>query len=194
MFCKFCQDGNLLRRAVWKKFQSKVECYRGRVGKVSGVFGSLRRPFRSFKCYATKDQYVIWCLKQVVENSHKIMRCYDKEDDEAHLCSYRDDILDIAYNSRKEGKLLRIYFDEILISEYDKDMTRGTLYPMTLKGKANPWNDMIVIVETIPELCGDEVQSKEVEGYIEEIKNALITQRFVYDIRETISITKASFV
>ena len=72
-------------------------------------------------------------------------------------------------------------------------MTRGTLYPMTLKGNVNLWNDMIVIVETIPELCGDEVQSKEVDGYIEEIKNALITQRFVYDIRETISITKASF-
>ena len=146
-----------------------------------------------FKCYGTKDQYVIRCLKHVVENSHKIMRYYDKEDDEAHPCSYRDDILDIAYNSRKEGNLLRICFDEILISEYDKDMTRGTLYPMTLKDNVNPWNGMIVIVETIPKLCGHEVQSKEVEGYIEEIKNALITQRFVYDIRETISITKASF-
>ena len=85
------------------------------------------------KCYGTEDQYVIRCLKHVIENSHKMMRCYDKEADEAHLCSYQDDILDIAYNSRKEGKLLRIDLDQILISEYDKDMTRGTFYPMTLK-------------------------------------------------------------
>ena len=87
-----------------------------------------------FKCYGTEDQYVIWCLKHVIENTHKMMRCYDKDDGEAHLCSCQDDILDIAYNSRKEGKLLRIDLDEILISEYNKDMTRGTFYPMTLKG------------------------------------------------------------
>ena len=61
------------------------------------------------------------------------MRCYDKDDDETNLRSYRDDILDIAYFSRKEGKLLHIDFDESLISEYDKDMTRGTFYPMTLE-------------------------------------------------------------
>ena len=64
---------------------------------------------------------------------------------------------------------------------------------MTLKGNVNPWNDMNVIVETIPELCGYENQSKGVEGYIEEIKNTLLTKNFVYDIQETISITEASF-
>ena len=106
---------------------------------------------------------------------------------------YRDDILDIAYHSRKEGKLLCIDFDEILISEYDKDMTRGTFYPMTLNYNVNPWNDMSVIVETIPELCGHEDQSKEVECYVEEIKNILLAKNFVYDITESISITKASF-
>ena len=47
---------------------------------------------------------------------------------------------------------------------------------------------MNVIVETIPELCGHEDQSKEVERYIEEIKNTLLTKH-----RETISITEASF-
>ena len=52
-------------------------------------------------------------------------------------------------------------------------MTRGTFYPMTLKHNVNEWNDINVIVETIPELCGHEDQSKEVEGYIEEIKNTL---------------------
>ena len=51
------------------------------------------------------------------------MRCYDKDDDQTHLRSYRDGILNIAYFSRKEGKLLRIDFDESSISEYDKDMT-----------------------------------------------------------------------
>ena len=113
-----------------------------------------------FKCYGTENEYVIWCLRQVIENSHKIMRCYDKDDDETNLHSYQDDILDIAYFSRKEGKLLCIDFDESLISEYDKDMTRGTFYPMTLKGNVNPWIDMNVIVETIPKLCGHEDQSK----------------------------------
>ena len=65
-----------------------------------------------FKCYGTEDQYVIWCLKHVIENSHKIIRCYDKRDDEANLCSYRDDILDTAYHSRKEGKPSHIDFDK----------------------------------------------------------------------------------
>ena len=64
-----------------------------------------------------------WCLKYDVENSYKIMRCHDKEDDKANLCSYRDDVLDIAYYSRKEGKLPCIEFEEGLISQYDKDMT-----------------------------------------------------------------------
>ena len=111
------------------------------------------------------------------------MRCYDKEDDEANLRSYRDDILGIAYQSRKEGKLLRINFDDSLISEYDKDMTRGTFYPMTLKGNVNPWNDMNVTVESTPELCGHEDQSEEVKGYIEKIKNTLVTKIFAYDIQ-----------
>ena len=52
---------------------------------------------------------------------------------------------------------------------------------------------MNVIVETISELCGHEDQSKEVEGYIEKMKNTLLTKDFVYDIQETISITEASF-
>ena len=64
---------------------------------------------------------------------------------------------------------------------------------MTLKGYVNPWTDMNVIVDTIPELCGHEDQSKEVEGYIEKIKNTLLTKDFVYDIQETISVTEASF-
>ena len=76
-----------------------------------------------FKLYGSDNEYVIWCLKYDVENSYKIMRCHDKEDDEANLCSYRDDVLDIAYYSRKEGKLPCIDFEEGLISQYDKDMT-----------------------------------------------------------------------
>ena len=146
-----------------------------------------------FKCYGTEDEYVIWCLKYDVENSQKIMRCYDKKNDESNLRSYRDDVLDIAYHSRIEGKLLRIDFDESLISKYDKDMTRGTFYPMTLNDNVNPWNDINVTVESIPELCGHEDQSEEVECYVEEIKKALLTKNFVYDIEETISITEASF-
>ena len=102
-------------------------------------------------------------------------------------------MLDIAYHSRKEGKLLRIDFDESLISEYEKDMTRGTFYSMTLVGNVNPWNYMNVIVKTTPELCGHEDQSKEEECYVEEIKNVLLTKEFAYDIGETISITEASF-
>ena len=119
------------------------------------------------------------------------MRCNDKEDDKANLRSYRDDILDIAYYSLTEGKLLCIDFDESLISQYDKDMTRGTFYGMNLKPNVNAWNDMNVIVVTIPELCGHEDQSKEVEGYIEEIKNfTLLSKNFVYDIQETIRLQK----
>ena len=72
-------------------------------------------------------------------------------------------------------------------------MTRGTFYPMTLKGNVNPWIDMNVIVETIPELCGHEDQSKQVEEYVKKIKNTLLSKDFVYDIQETISITEASF-
>ena len=53
---------------------------------------------------------VFWCLRYIVGNSRKIMRCYDKEDDETNLRSYRDDMLDIADYSLKEGKLLRIDF------------------------------------------------------------------------------------
>ena len=77
-----------------------------------------------FKLYGSDNEYVIWCLKYDVKNSYKIMRCYDKEDDKANLRSYRDDVLDIAYYSRKEGKLLCINFDEGLISQHDKDMTK----------------------------------------------------------------------
>ena len=53
---------------------------------------------------------VFWCLRYIAGNSRKIMRCYDKEDDETNLRSYRDDMLDIADYSRKEEKLLRIDF------------------------------------------------------------------------------------
>ena len=38
-----------------------------------------------FECYDTENEYVIWCLKYDIENSHKIMRCYDKDDDETNL-------------------------------------------------------------------------------------------------------------
>ena len=64
---------------------------------------------------------------------------------------------------------------------------------MTLKGNVNPWIDRNVIVETIPELCGHEDQSKRVEEYMEKIKNTLLFKDFVYDMQETISITEASF-
>ena len=57
---------------------------------------------------------------------------------------------------------------------------------MTLNDNVNPWNDINVIVESIPELCGHEDQSEDVEHYVEEIKNALVT-------KETISITEPSF-
>ena len=57
---------------------------------------------------------------------------------------------------------------------------------MTLKQTVNAWNDINVIVETIPKLCGHEDQLKEVDGYTEEIKNILLSKNFVYDIRETI--------
>ena len=90
------------------------------------------------------------------------MRCYDKEDDKSNLRSYRDDILDMAYYSRKEEKLLCIDLDESLISEYYKDITRGTFSPKALNN-LNPWNDRSYIVETIPEFCVHEDQSKEVE-------------------------------
>ena len=85
--------------------------------------------FSFFKCYGTNDEYIIWCLKYNVENSHKIMRCYDKIDDDTYLRSFRDDVLDIAYHSRKEGKLLCIDFDEILISEYAERYDERNLLP-----------------------------------------------------------------
>ena len=69
--------------------------------------------------HRAESEYVIWCIKYVIENSHKIIRCYDKEEDETNLRSLRDDILDIAYYSRKERKLLCINFHESLVSEYD---------------------------------------------------------------------------
>ena len=58
---------------------------------------------------------------------------------------------------------------------------------------SSPIIDMNVIVETIPELCGNEDQLKEMEGYIEEIKSTLLFKDFVYDIRENISIKETSF-
>ena len=72
-------------------------------------------------------------------------------------------------------------------------MTRGTFYPMTLNDNVNQWNDMSVIVETNLELCGHEDQSKEVECYVEELKNILLAKNFVYDITESISITEVRF-
>ena len=41
-----------------------------------------------FELYGSDNEYVIWCLKYDVENSYKIMTCYDKEDDKAYLRSY----------------------------------------------------------------------------------------------------------
>ena len=152
----------------------------GRTGKISGVLRHHKDliGFSFFKCYCTDDEYVIWCLKYDVENLHKIMRCYDKKNDESNQRSYRNDVLDIAYYSLIEGKLLRIDFDESLISEYDKDMTKGTFYPMTLNDNANPWNDINfnVIVEAITELCGHENQSEEVECYVDEIHTKKIVK------------------
>ena len=113
-----------------------------------------------FKWYVSENGYVISCLKYIIENLHKIIRCYGKEDGKTNLGSYREDILDIAYYWRKEWKLLCIDFDKSLIGEYDKDMTRITFFPITLKGNVNPWNDINVIVETIPKLCGYEDQSQ----------------------------------
>ena len=45
--------------------------------------------FSFFKCNDTENEYVIWCLKYDKENSHKIMRSYDKNDDETNPRSYR---------------------------------------------------------------------------------------------------------
>ena len=146
------------------------------------------------KCYGSEDEYAIWCLKYDLEKSNKIVRFYThEEEDQFILSSYRDDILDIAFESRQEGKLISIDFDETLISERNNHSTKGTFYPMTLKSDINPWNNMHVVVETIPELCGDEEQSEEMEEYIEEIKNGLKSKDYIYDIKETISITEANF-
>ena len=72
-------------------------------------------------------------------------------------------------------------------------MTSRAFYPMTLVGNVNPWDDMNVTVESTPDLFGHEYQSEEVKGYVEEIKNALVTRNFVYDIKQTISTTEVSF-
>ena len=149
--------------------------------------------FSFFKCYGMVDEYIIWCLKYNIENSYKIMRCYDKSDDDTYLRSYRDDVLDIVYHSRKEGKLLCIDFVIFTDQNLVKDMMRGTFYPLTLNDNVNPWNIMSVIVETNLELCGHEDQSKEAECYVEELKNILLAKNFVYDITESISITEVSF-
>ena len=50
------------------------------------------------------------------------------------------------------------------------------------------------IVTESSEHCGDGERTKEMEKYIEEIADALVTKDSVYDIRESISITEASFV
>ena len=72
-------------------------------------------------------------------------------------------------------------------------MARETFYTMTLVGNVSPWDDMNVIVESTSDLCGHEHQLEEVKGYVEEIKNALVTRNFFYDIERTISTTEASF-
>ena len=43
--------------------------------------------------YGTENEYVIWCLRYVAGKSHKIMRCYDKEDDETNLRSYSTEMI-----------------------------------------------------------------------------------------------------
>ena len=98
--------------------------------------------------------------------------------------------MDIAYHSRIEGKLLRIDFDESLISEYDKDMTRGTFYPMTLNDNVNPWKDINVIVESIPELCGHKDQLEEVECHVEEIKNVFVTKTLFMTLKKLFLLLK----
>ena len=195
MFLQFTKVGIYYREQSGKGFKARLavteeelEIYLESWDRDKDLLG-----FSFSKCYGTNDEYVIWCLKYDIGNSHKIMRCFDKGDDESNLCSQKDDVLDIAYHSRKERKLLRIDFDESLIGECDKDMTRGTFYPMILVGNVNPWYDVNIIVESIPELCGHEDQSEEVECYVEKVKNALVTKSFVYDIKGTISITEASF-
>ena len=55
--------------------------------------------FSFFVCYGTDDEYIICCLKYNIENTYKIMRCYDRNDEETNLRSYTDDILDIGYHS-----------------------------------------------------------------------------------------------
>ncbi len=145
------------------------------------------------KCYGTEDEYAIWCLKVNLENSNKIMRAHlDEEEEEMLLRSYADDILDIAFESRKEGKLISIAFDERLISERSDRMIEGTFYPMTLKSVVHPRDNLYVVAEPIPELCGDEEQAREMVEYIEEIKNSLRSKDFIFNIKETISITEAS--
>ena len=67
-----------------EKYQESWAC-----GKVFLVF-----PF--FKCYGAEIEYVIWCIKYVTENLHRIFKCYDNK---TNVHSYTDDILDMAYYS-----------------------------------------------------------------------------------------------
>ena len=69
-------------------------------------------------------------------------------------------------------------------------MTRGTFYPVTLDGNVNPWNNMNVIVESTPELCGHEDQLEEVEGHVEEIKNALLTKTLLMTLKKLFLLLK----
>ena len=66
------------------------------------------------------------------------------------------------------------------ISEYDKDMMRGTFYPMTLNDNVNPWKDINVIVESIPELCGMRINRKS-ECYVAEIKHSCNQKLCLWD-------------
>ena len=73
-------------------------------------------------------------------------------------------------------------------------MIRGTFYPVTLKVNVNPWNDLNVIVETIPDYFVDmRINRKKWRDISRKSRILFLTKNFVYDIRETISITEASF-
>ena len=66
-------------------------------------------------------------------------------------------VLDIAHYSLQDGKLFYISFDEELINKRDYDSSK-CMY------------DFYVMAESNPEHCGDERQSRRVEGLIGEIR------------------------
>ena len=57
--------------------------------------------FAFCKCHGSDEEYVIWCIQYDFEKSHQVYRGSDYP-------SYIDDILEIAYASKKNGTLLQI--------------------------------------------------------------------------------------